>query len=54
MVEMDNPFLKSIHDSLHQLSEQLKLISKQLYNLAEETHTADGAQRRLDDELGND
>ena len=51
MVEMHSQLLKPIHDSLHELAEQLKLISKQMHQLAELLHTADGSQRRLDDEL---
>ena len=55
MVKMNNPLLKPIHDGLHELSAQLKLMSKQIHDLAEQLHTADGAQRRLDDaKYGND
>lgn len=55
MVKMDNPLLKPIHDGLHEISAQMKLISKQVRDLAEQLHTADGAQRRLDDaKYGND
>lgn len=54
MVEMNNYLLKPIHDGLHTISAQLKMLSKQINDLAEQLHTADGAQRRLDHELSDE
>ena len=54
MVKMPEGPLKPIHDSLHDISAQMQVLSKMIRDLAEQLHVADGLQRRMDYDYTSD